>query len=432
MQARLRDLQENHKGLWQKIKDFFKGWLDRVRKMLQQDTGFTKKELQAWDKLSDEIQSKLATMWGEGTADMARNLDLTEGVKLSEVQTTENAATEGGETTQFSEREIIGADGTNYGMGVYMDSTLLEGLTAEERVEMFQLYLDEIGGQYFDAVGKNGTAVKVKIADKGQRYTNERGRTVFANEDLRRKYRRNLTKQEAIVLVDEVLKTARFRNESQARHKHDWLDNNGSNPWQAWRTYMQDPSGKVYETILHITTATDGTLYLYDITPIEIEEAEQSGNSDTDLNLSGEQSGNSDTDLSTTKIAQSDDVVNPKNNDLLSEREADMPSDVDLVMGMDEKDATTPEGKALIREVQAKQKQIETLREKLAEAKRQLTTTKRALNTKGIGNVAGNVIRDFGISDAGGKNIRQQATAILTDVYQKALDQIDSGAAAAA
>ena len=46
--------------------------------------------------------------------------------------------------------------------------------------------------------------------------------------------------------------------------------------------------------------------------------------------------------------------------------------------------------------------------------------------------MAGNVIRDFGISDAGGKNIRQQATEILTDVYQKALDQIDSGAAAAA
>ena len=109
-----------------------------------------------------------------------------------------------------------------------------------------------------------------------------------------------------------------------------------------------------------------------------------------------------------------------------------MPSDAELVMGMDEKDADTPEGKALIREVQAKQKQIEALQAKLAEAKRQLTTTKRALNTKGIGNVAGNVIRDFGISDAGGKNIKQQATEILTDVYQKALDQIDSGAAAAA
>ncbi|MBQ2227718.1 MAG: hypothetical protein II427_01190, partial [Firmicutes bacterium] len=123
--------------------------------------------------------------------------------------------------------------------------------------------------------------------------------------------------------------------------------------------------------------------------------------------------------------------VNSVEGAKFQQRDYDAPSDVDLVMGMDEKDADTPEGKALIREVQAKQKQIETLLEKLAEAKRQLTTTKRALNTKGIGNVAGNVIRDFGISDAGGKNIKQQATEILTDVYQKALDQIDSGAAAA-
>ena len=606
MQTRLKDLQENHKDLWQKIKDFFKGWLDKVRQMLQQDTGITKKELQAWDKLSEEIQKQLAEKWGEGAADMARNLDLTEGVKLSDVKATENAATEGG-TIQFSEREIIGADGTNYGIGVYMDSALLSGLTEDERVEMFREYLDEISGQSFDAIDKYNSPVKVNIAAKGRRYTDHHGRTVLANDDLRQKHKKSHTKQEAIALIDEVLRNAQYKDEAPAKHSHEWLDDNGKNPWQGWRTYMQEPNGTVYEAILHITTADNGELFLYDITPKKIQEAGQSGSSDTGPNLSGEQSGNSDTDLSKTKIAQTEVSVNPQNSEgrlserdteylelakdpeknreklqemvdeaakaagytirayhgtteefnafnggafftddffnadgyasgervidaylkidnplvidangakwdelstprgnstrdvvgqlsneydgvifqniadswmddadagestvyyvrdssqakesspvtyddsgnviplserfntenediRYSEREADMPADVDLVMQMDEKDADTPEGKALIREAQAKQKQIEALQKKLAEAKRQLTTTKRTLNTRWIGNVAGNVIRDFGISDAGGKNIKQQATAILTEAYQKALDQIDSGATAA-
>ena len=113
------------------------------------------------------------------------------------------------------------------------------------------------------------------------------------------------------------------------------------------------------------------------------------------------------------------------------QRDYDTPSDIDLVMGMDEADADTREGKALIREAKAKEKQIQELKAKLAEAQRQMKTTQRALNTRGIGNVAKGVIRDFGISDAKNNRIQQRATEILTNAYQKALDQIDSGATAA-
>ena len=72
---------------------------------------------------------------------------------------------------------------------------------------------------------------------------------------------------------------------------------------------MQEKNGTIYETILHIPTADTGELFLYDITPIEIKEVEQSGNSDTSLNLSGRQSGNSDTSPSNNKIVQSEQEV---------------------------------------------------------------------------------------------------------------------------
>ena len=48
---------------------------------------------------------------------------------------------------QFSIREIKGEDGTDYGKGVYLDSTLLEGLTdaeIEERAVLRQEYLNAV------------------------------------------------------------------------------------------------------------------------------------------------------------------------------------------------------------------------------------------------------------------------------------------------
>ena len=57
-------------------------------------------------------------------------------------------------------RNIVGASGKNYGKGVYLDSTLLNGLTDIERVEMVKEYLKELGGSVFTAYDKNNKAVQ--------------------------------------------------------------------------------------------------------------------------------------------------------------------------------------------------------------------------------------------------------------------------------
>ena len=205
MQTRLRDLQENHKGLWQKIKDFFKGWLDRVRKMLQQDTGFTKKELQIWDRLSDEIQKRLATMWGEGAADMARNLDLTEGVKLSEVRGTENAATEGGE--RYAIRET--ANGQFY---VQADRQVLTGDDPELWGHQIENYINQ--------TIRNGQDFVVPLRD-GSHFLALTSRTAYKMKDrnvqsIRHNINKMLTNEQyhikgiAATHIDELIQVALF------------------------------------------------------------------------------------------------------------------------------------------------------------------------------------------------------------------------------
>lgn len=536
MQARLRDLQENHKGLWQKIKDFFKGWLDRVRKMLQQDTGFTKKELQIWDKLSDEIQKQLATMWGEGTADMARNLDLTEDVKLSEVRGTENAATEGGEG-QLAERDYpidsqIRAAVSSALHGNINGSIEIGTITDQENraINRFDNTRPGYKGKYTgghhmttgeairhalsehkntvhealraqlplteEDIGRTMTALKngrARVFAPSQtsrgtpsilQFVQINGYTLYAEEILQPKKKNGVQNlmNHTMYKAPTLSTAASLPTSGKAQPKRQGgvlYESSISKDGQKSRvTFVADKNGN--PALLYyaekdgfpVRNAQDGGLILAssdrnvvkaampDGTSIKAgyikiqapfvvtEQNKVYSKSETNVSDVVGRLRSSGTDgfifdyhtgdnyaimfFNKSQITEDLSGYDRAVDGRLSEREADMPSDAELVMGMDEKDADTPEGKALIREVQAKQKQIETLREKLAEAKRQLTTTKRALNTKGIGNVAGNVIRDFGISDAGGKNIKQQATAILTDAYQKALDQIDSGAAAAA
>ena len=62
------------------------------------------------------------------------------------------------------------------------------------------------------------------------------------------------------------------------------------------------------------------------------------------------------------------------------------------------------------------------------EAKRQMTQTDRKLNTKGIAGIAQNIMKEMGAGDVKGVKVSKHVTQILTDAYQKALDQNDAGA----
>ena len=180
---------------------------------------------------------------------------------------------------QYSISEIVDENGKSYGIGVYLDSVLLENLTEEERVQMVKERVKELGGQHFTAFDNNGNEVDIQIAEPQDRFVNKSGKSIPVNKDLTTKNRNSRIKQESVVLADELITTARHSKDSAARYSHGWLDNNGKNDWAQWKTYVQDKENTIWEATLHVATTANGEKILYDIDPIR--KVGQSGNSDT-------------------------------------------------------------------------------------------------------------------------------------------------------
>lgn len=266
----LSELASDHSSLAQKIRKWLTDFIAKLKKAF---TGLEAAHDEA--KAMTDYMDELRTMWGSALSDAARGM------------ANKNAAETG--DGKMSVREIE-RDGINYGIGVYLDSTLLENLTDKERVQMVKERVKELGGQSFTAYDDSGNAVSIKIAEAGERFQNWRGKNVPVNNDLTTKYRKSRIKQESVVLADELITTARSPKESSSSHPHEWLDNFGENNWEQWTSYIQDKSGNVWVATLHIANADSGLKYLYDIAPIKeanpvesIKKAGQRGNSRTSL-----------------------------------------------------------------------------------------------------------------------------------------------------
>ena len=180
---------------------------------------------------------------------------------------------------KYSISEIVDENNKSYGMGVKLDSTLLDDLTPDERVEMVKLRVSELGGQAFTAYDGNGNAVKVMIAKAKEKFKNKNGKIVPVNKDLTTKYIDNETKQEAVVLADELILTAKYEDSKAPVYPHGRLDNNGKNNWEYWTTYIQDKNNTIWQATLNIATTADGEKILYDVSPIK--KAGRSVKSDT-------------------------------------------------------------------------------------------------------------------------------------------------------
>ena len=142
------------------------------------------------------------------------------------------------EDFQYSVKEIVGESGTSYGIGVYLDSDRLSRLTDEERIREVKEYVQKIGGRSFVAYDKNGTAVNVHIAESSRTFKNKKGRKVFVNNDLTSFLKKEI-KQEAVILVDELISKAKYDTSGSAKYPHGWLDNYGKNDWEYWTVYIQ-------------------------------------------------------------------------------------------------------------------------------------------------------------------------------------------------
>ena len=88
--------------------------------------------------VTDEIDN-IAELWGRGIAEATENYNAERTV--IEAEGKEKTAPEGGEVQYQIVDSIVGESGTDYGPGVVLDSTLLDNLTDDERVEMVKLYI---------------------------------------------------------------------------------------------------------------------------------------------------------------------------------------------------------------------------------------------------------------------------------------------------
>lgn len=189
---------------------------------------------------------------------------------------------------KYSIDEIVDKNGESYGRGVHLDSTLLDNLTDSERVQMVKERVKELGGQHFTAYDSNGNEVDVKIAEPQAQFVNKSGKNVPVNRDLTTKNRKSKIKQEAVILADELITTAKHDGDTPARYPHGWLDNYGKNDWAKWTTFIQDKENTVWEATLHIATSADGEKILYDIDPINKAKAGPRGNSRISLLSTGQ------------------------------------------------------------------------------------------------------------------------------------------------
>lgn len=57
--------------------------------------------------------------------------------------------------------------------------------------------------------------------------------------------------------------------QAKSKSKFKWLDNNGKNNWEYWKTYIQDKNNAIWQATLNVANATDGRKILYDINPIK-------------------------------------------------------------------------------------------------------------------------------------------------------------------
>lgn len=194
-----------------------------------------------------------------------------------------NTDTDGG--VKYSIGNITSTDGKDYGVGVYLDSTLLENLNENERKQMVREYIKEIGGKSFTAYdGRN--KVEIKIARPNQYFKNKNGKWKPVNNDLSSKYM-NDVKQDAIVLVDELIDTASYENSKKSKYTHGWLDNNSKNNWDYWNTYVVDKSNTIWSVKLIIANTVNGEKVLYDIGPIKkVGSSVESDITPTDTNIS--------------------------------------------------------------------------------------------------------------------------------------------------
>ena len=257
----MAQIQQEDQTLWQKIRQWFQKLAQDIRQAVQAYAGY--KPDSAEGRAVAQMEQLLPILEGfyqDALQEAGENYQAAEGQK--------NTTGDGG-VKKLSIRNIVGSDQKSYGLGVHLDSTLLDGLSPADRIKTVKSVIKQLGGEKFAAYDESGGKVIISIANADERFSNSSGRRVAVNRDLSTKYRQNEIKQESIVLVDEVIATANRTGTKPPKYAHGWLDDEGKKNWEYWKTFVQDKNNSIWEVTLNVANSADGRKILYDIGPIK-------------------------------------------------------------------------------------------------------------------------------------------------------------------
>ena len=233
--SRLNELKQTDRTAWEKLRDFFKRIYDKITKAYE---GLDAQSTEAaiLRNMKDKMK-EISGYFAEGLAEAGKNYQ------------EKNESSNEAQGLKFSIGNIVGKSGTEYGEGVHLDSVALDGLSEIERISTVKSYIKSLSGQVFSAVSPDGKQTQIIIAPSDKKYRKENGYRVFVSKDMLN-FLNDKTKQEALVLVDELIETAKFVGQENAIHAHDWLDNNGKNKWDLWKTYLLNKNNTIWEASL--------------------------------------------------------------------------------------------------------------------------------------------------------------------------------------
>lgn len=202
---------------------------------------------------------------------------------------------------KYSIAEITG-DKDNYGIGVYLDTDLFDGIKPRNWGNTLSDFVyNNLAGKELTVYDDSGNPTTIQFAKKNERVLKDGANNSHRVIDKLARTKGNIQTL-SIVHIDELLETSQKINEVKDNN-HQWLDENG---WDHRKTYVQDIKGKIYEATLNIAKASDGRNILYSISNVKEVDAGA-----VPSNLKGRGSHISST--SKYSISQEEPIVNNNN-----------------------------------------------------------------------------------------------------------------------
>ena len=275
----VQELVRTDRTLAERIRDFFEEFFDELTHMVAQLAfGDANKAEVAYLMADQETVREIADLFTAALESTNKSGLFYETAKNGEYsanydgnQTESGESKEGNGDIRHSIAQIVAGDGSDYGIGVVLDSNMLTGLSKYERREMVKLrVLDELAGKTVIAYDGENNPVEISFAQKNEKFLNSAGKKRRVLDEISRKSIDKEIKQEAVVIADELISASKSGSSSPSYHSHGWLDDWGKNNWDTRTVYIQEKNKTVWEATLHIANPADGRKILYDIDPIKM------------------------------------------------------------------------------------------------------------------------------------------------------------------